>query len=387
MDELCDDFNAWLSPMFGDNVVLGINKDKIPALQENREKLYTYLGQAWWLRLDELRKATGQEEVGGPLGKTIFVPVGKIPLEQAAAEPEPVPDALKPDETIPPDKGGETEDPNADDQAAGKSMPARLTKGFWQVPERKRALWDNFVARIEAKERGLVGMAAAYLKKQTAEVGARARQMGTIQDLRKADLIDVKAEANRYQKVMRAWYADTFMRAGVAGMRVSKGEIPDVELKDINLFNLTDARMRKLENMIVRSGTQISENTMKIVRDLLMGAEFDNQTVEEITQSLIGKLTDFEQFRCRLIARTETAKVENWGQVEGYRETEFVNTKIWLCSFVPDSREAHKVADGQEVSLDDSFTVDGQAMDYPGDPAGDAGNVCNCICTTGPGVN
>lgn len=386
MDELGDDLNFWLSPMFGAGVVLGINKDKIPALQENREKVYSYIGSSDFLTVNEKRLACGYETLG-KIGDIVLTSFSRIPLDQisstvyidpALENPDADPNANPPDEA------------NAD-EGDGENTPKmalnRLTKGFWQVPERKRALWNNFVSRIEAKERGLVGMAAAYLKKQTAEIGVRARQMGNVQDLRKANLLNIKDEVKRYGKDMRAWYADSFMRAGAAGMRVSKGEIPDVELKDINLFALTDARARKLEDIIVRSGTQISENTMKIVRDLLMGAEFDNQTVEEVTQSLIKKLTDFEQFRCRRIARTETGKVENWGQVEGYRETGWVKTKIWLCSFVPDSREAHMAADSQEVALDDHFTVDGQAMDYPGDPAGDAGNVCNCLCTTGPGMN
>ena len=95
MDEFCDDLNAWLAPMFGQGVVLGINKDKIAALQESREKQYSYLKGAWWLRVDELRKLTGQDPVGGTEGETIFVPLGKIPLEQAAAEPEPAP-AIEP---------------------------------------------------------------------------------------------------------------------------------------------------------------------------------------------------------------------------------------------------------------------------------------------------
>jgi hypothetical protein len=53
---------------------------------------------------------------------------------------------------------------------------------------------------------------------------------------------------------------------------------------------------------------------------------------------------------------------------------------------LPTSREAHLAADGQEVDLNDDFVVDGQQMEYPGDPRGDAGNTCNCICTTYPVV-
>ena len=57
-----------------------------------------------------------------------------------------------------------------------------------------------------------------------------------------------------------------------------------------------------------------------------------------------------------------------------------------MCSFVPDSRESHKAADGQEVALDADFIVGGEALSYPGDPKGSPENVCNELCSTYPVV-
>ena len=57
-----------------------------------------------------------------------------------------------------------------------------------------------------------------------------------------------------------------------------------------------------------------------------------------------------------------------------------------MCSFVPESRDAHKQADGQEVPLDEEFIVDGERLDYPNDSDGSAENVINCLCTTYPVV-
>ncbi len=48
--------------------------------------------------------------------------------------------------------------------------------------------------------------------------------------------------------------------------------------------------------------------------------------------------------------------------------------------------DAHIEADGQTVKLDDDFTVDGIGMEFPGDPKGGAGNVCNCLCMMAPKV-
>jgi hypothetical protein len=97
-------------------------------------------------------------------------------------------------------------------------------------------------------------------------------------------------------------------------------------------------------------------------------------------------LTDFTLWRSRLWSRTESTKIDNFGSLEGFRQTEFVNKKGWMCSFMPESREDHVIADGQEVPVDDDFLIGGVPMSYPGDPKGGAENVCNCLCSTYPVV-
>jgi hypothetical protein len=116
-------------------------------------------------------------------------------------------------------------------------------------------------------------------------------------------------------------------------------------------------------------------------------ANTDNWTIEEFTQEIYQKIDDMSLWRSRLWARTESAKVDNFGQLEGYRQTEFVNRKGWMSSFVADSRESHMVADdGQTIPLDDDFDIGGEPMAYPGDPKGTPGNVCNCLCSIYPEV-
>ena len=43
-------------------------------------------------------------------------------------------------------------------------------------------------------------------------------------------------------------------------------------------------------------------------------------------------------------------------------------------------REGHSGADGQEVPLGSPFVVDGEYLQYPGDPHGSADNTVNCRC-------
>lgn len=64
-DCLRDELNNWLVPMFGDNIRLDYNKDKIVALTTRREKVWYAISAATFLTLNEQRKAAGYEPLDG----------------------------------------------------------------------------------------------------------------------------------------------------------------------------------------------------------------------------------------------------------------------------------------------------------------------------------
>lgn len=88
--------------------------------------------------------------------------------------------------------------------------------------------------------------------------------------------------------------------------------------------------------------------------------------------------------RATTIARTEVVAASNAGSMAGARAlgTEFAPpVKVWMASLDARTRDTHADADGQEVGLEETFTVGGDQLDYPGDPAGSPGEVINCRCT------
>jgi hypothetical protein len=145
-----------------------------------------------------------------------------------------------------------------------------------------------------------------------------------------------------------------------------------------------------MEQLILNSGANISVATLKKISKHVITGQLEGLTVEATTQVIWEKLNSLAPFRSRRIARTEMAKLENFGQMEGYKQTEFVQRKGWLSAFVPDTRQAHMDADFEyaenPIALDAAFIVDGEALQYPGDPNGSAGNVINCLCSTYPEV-
>lgn len=83
--------------------------------------------------------------------------------------------------------------------------------------------------------------------------------------------------------------------------------------------------------------------------------------------------------RVRAAARTAaTANASRWVEAEVARTGGAY--KRWVTMHDDRVREGHSAADGQEVPLGSPFVVDGEYLQYPGDPRGSAGNVVNCRC-------
>jgi HK97 family phage portal protein len=406
MDEFRDELQTWLVPAFGDNLRLDYDRDKIEAIQEDRAKRYAYLNLADWLSVNQKCAATGYPEIG-PAGDVILIPISKIPLE-LSAEGRPAGG----------NGGGQGEDDVDLEEKARRRMreilsrtgslrlalglpagpaPAQLTastsiagngrgeggegrRSFWiSTPERKRALWDGFALRIRAKERVLIPLASSFLKEQA----ARARDAGR-------QGLSLEREAELYGRKMAAAELELARTGKAAGLAATRGEIFDLEERKGPPAELNKEQQAAVRKMVLESGTEIAKSTMTKVLELTVAAEAEGWTAEELTQKIWSDLKEFAPWRSRLIARTEMTKLENWGQVEGYKEAEFVEHKGWLSAYAPDTREEHIQADQtyreNTIPLDQPFEVMGELLQYPGDPAGSPGNVCNCLCTTFPEI-
>lgn len=94
-----------------------------------------------------------------------------------------------------------------------------------------------------------------------------------------------------------------------------------------------------------------------------------------------GKLA---AWRSRIIARTEVATASNIGQFIGAKtaaeDAGVSMQKIWLATMDDRVRDAHFNMNGVAVEMNEPFTVNGEKMNTPGDPAGSPENVINCRC-------
>jgi len=87
--------------------------------------------------------------------------------------------------------------------------------------------------------------------------------------------------------------------------------------------------------------------------------------------------------RAGMIARTETHGAANYGSVSAAAETGLRLRKEWISAEDERTRESHDAANGQIVAMDDAFDVGGEALMYPGDPAGSAAEVITADAPAG----
>jgi len=133
---------------------------------------------------------------------------------------------------------------------------------------------------------------------------------------------------------------------------------------------------------LTQSGTRIkrvSEVTLQRIRRVLEQGVSDGLGTEEIARRM-EQSNAVNRVRARVIARTEIISASNAGADLGARSTGLDLNKEWLTSIDGREREAHALANGQKVSMDEDFIVGGEQCKYPGDPRLSAANVIQCRC-------
>ena len=118
-----------------------------------------------------------------------------------------------------------------------------------------------------------------------------------------------------------------------------------------------------------------------IERDVALSPERVDRMVERYQAKLV-------QHRAEKITRTETLKALNQGSHEAFSQmydegvinpNEVVRT--WFTAGDNRVRDPHAFAHGQERRQGEPFLVNGELLQYPGDPSASAGNRINCRCS------
>jgi uncharacterized protein with gpF-like domain len=122
----------------------------------------------------------------------------------------------------------------------------------------------------------------------------------------------------------------------------------------------------------------IEETTRDYISNIIKQGIDEGWSIERMTQEI--EREDYLDGRVRRILRTETNRAINYGSLIGEDKYSFTTLKKWVAVHDDRTRHWHLSADGQTVNPNQSFTVEGQPMMFPGDPNGSAENTINCRC-------
>ena len=124
-------------------------------------------------------------------------------------------------------------------------------------------------------------------------------------------------------------------------------------------------------------------NTKQLNSSVLQGI-LQGESMDKIAKRILPVVNNNRAAAIRN-ARTMVNGAENQGRLDRYKDLEangFKVKKVWVATGDDRTRESHLELDGQEVDIDEPFIdMDGNKLDYPGDPNAAPETVYNCRCT------
>lgn len=126
--------------------------------------------------------------------------------------------------------------------------------------------------------------------------------------------------------------------------------------------------------------TQINSTTESQIRSLIRFGLDEGFGVDRIARTIREAASPMSMLRAHVIARTETHTAANFGAQTAAELTGLPMKREWVATLDARTRSDHSSADGQTRGMREAFTVGGQKLMYPGDPAGSASNTIQCRC-------
>lgn len=196
------------------------------------------------------------------------------------------------------------------------------------------------------------------------------------------------------ETALTALWRETAVKAGSDVMAQFKDCYPPEVKADDSLWERILAEF--IEQFGAQKVTQIVNATREqIMRIIAIGSK-EGLGIQAIAKRLREAVPMLSGIRARVIARTETHTAGMFASQSVAKSSRFPLEKRWVA--VEDHRTrdfgegdgivdeySHRAMDGVTVALDEPFMVpkkDGskEAMMFPGDPRGSAGNTINCRC-------
>ena len=338
----CEKLTIDYLPLFGRSENLKFSfEDPVPENEEAKLSETQNGLVNGWLTPNEARERHGLGPVRG--GDVILIPFNKTPLDDVIAPP------------LPKKEIGDT----------------TLER---DAIDKREVLKAAHLRRHGKHEKNFVKKLVSLFERQEERALSRLRSQKAIKIVDPNTLLDHEQEMLEFLAKTTALY-EVILEDGGNSLfsRIGAGT-----------FDFDDPNVRiALSEMQIKFARSVNQTTIESLKDGLAVGISEGEGIPELSKRVKKVFTTAKTSRAKLIARTETTKAFNGGTLLGYEQAG-VKEKEWLATEDARTRPKHAEVDGQKIGIKDKFVVDGEFLDYPGDSAGSASNICNCRCTTLP---
>ncbi len=122
----------------------------------------------------------------------------------------------------------------------------------------------------------------------------------------------------------------------------------------------------------------------QVIQSVMTQSILQGESIPNIATRLAEAVGDTNRKAAIRNARTMTTGAENAGREDSYKRAESMGIKMeqmWIATLDNRTRHEHRQLDGQKRKVGEPFEVDGQQINFPGDPSAAPYLVWNCRCT------
>lgn len=117
------------------------------------------------------------------------------------------------------------------------------------------------------------------------------------------------------------------------------------------------------------------------IQSVMTQSIVQGESIPQIAKRLAAEVGDSNYKAAVRNARTMTTGAECAGRVDAYERAQGMGIKVrqtWVASLDSRTRDSHRAIDGETIEVGGVFS---NGCRFPGDPAGEPGEVYNCRCT------
>jgi hypothetical protein len=229
--------------------------------------------------------------------------------------------------------------------------------------------------RDMAVQQALLDRMSAGFERSVARILSKTMKAAVKQYQTDQSAFSVEAKVQEFDKQLSSVMSTEIKRV----IEVFGNRIAGARKKDMGVDPFDDA----LKNYFALYGLvhvqNISHTTAKQLKALISQGELEGLGVEAIARNISKVIPSISRYRAHTIARTETHTAANVGAQAAAESLGLNLMKEWMAASDERTRESHADADGQQVGLNESFSVGGVELAYPGDPSGPPEEVINCF--------